>query len=478
MRKWILAFGFVVVGTSVIAAQEPVLSTRVAQAQPSQYKTPDCSLKNGHFMVGSGSTYLKSATETSIEGNRVRLISDAKRVLNEAITEKNQAENGAAWFYLGRAYLMEGDVAGADSAFTKAETYAPQCVEEIGRFRRTAWATLVPPATKFLEDGVGDSAITLLRQAHLIYRGEPNAMYMLGIYYNDQQQLDSAAAYFRQAADVSASNPELSAQRNKSTFNLAVILGQAGRHAEAVDAWRNYVQWLPDDQDGKKGLAQAFRGAGMIDSAMAIEAELVAAVGAGGEIDAGASNADLFSYGVNAFNAKDYDAAISAFSIVHEREPNNRDAIFNLTNSFYAKQDTTRLIAMAQQLVAIDPMNEYAQKLLGEGYRLANQTDELLEVVTAIEAAPFNFDVKNFRPTADGASLMAQAIGRQAKDIQGEPIAVEPVVLSVEFLAEGGTVVTTEEVTVPVLEPEAVHEVTVEGTGAGIVAWRYAKKEM
>ena len=478
MRKWILAFGFLVLSTSAVAAQERVLSDRVARAQPSRYKPPDCKLKNGHFMVGSGATYLKSALETSIEGNRVRLVSNAKRVLNQAMTEKGQAENGAAWYFLGRAYLMEGDVVGADSAFTKAERYAPQCAEEIDKFRRTAWVALVQPAIEFMEAGATDSAIALLRQGHVIYRAEPNAMYMLGVYHADMKQLDSAIVYFRQSADVSAANPELTEQRNKSIFNLAVLLGQVGRHAEALEAWRNYVTWLPDDQDGKKGLAQAYRGAGMIDSALAIEAELVAAVGAGGELDAGASTGDLFSYGVNAFSAKDYDAAISAFSIVLEREPHNRDAIFNLANSYYAKQDTTQLIAMAQQLVAIDPMNEYAQKLLGEGYRLADKTEELLEVVTAIEASPFNFDVKTFRPTADGASLQAQAIGRVARDIQGSPIPVEPVVLSVEFLAEGGTVVSTEEVTIPALEPEAVHEVIVEGTGAGIVAWRYAKKEM
>jgi tetratricopeptide (TPR) repeat protein len=426
MRKWILAFGFFVLGTSVIGAQERVLSLRVAQAQPSRYKAPDCKLKNGHFMVGSGATYLKSAIETSVEGNRVRLVSDAKRVLNQAITEKGQAENGAAWYFLGRAYLMEGDVVSADSAFTKAEAYAPQCAEEIGTFRRSAWVAVVQPAIKFLEAGANDSAITLLRQGHRIYRAEPNAMYMLGVYHADMKQLDSAIVYFRQSADVSATNPELNEQRNKSTFNLAVILGEAGRHAEATEAWRNYVTWVPDDEDGKKGLAQAFRGAGMIDSALAIEAELVAAVGAGGELDAGASTGDLFSYGVSAFEAKDYDAAIRAFAMVHQREPNNRDAIFNLANSFYAKEDTTQLIAMAQQLVAIDPMNEYAQKLLGEGYRLADKTEELIKVVTAIEASPFTFDVKTFRPTADGASLQAQAIGREAKDIQGRPLAVEP----------------------------------------------------
>lgn len=478
MRKWIFVVGFLVLGTSVLAAQEPVLSDRVAQAQPLRYQQPDCDLKNGHFLVGSGATYIKSATETSVQGSRARLVSDAKRVLLDAITNKGQAENGAAWFYLGRAYLMEGDVVGADSAFTKAERFAPQCAEETSKLRRASWVALVAPANQFLQDGVTDSAIPLLRLAQVVYRDEPNAMYMLGIYHNDMGQLDSAAYYFGQSAEVSAANPELTEQRNKSTFNLAVILGQLGRHAEAIEAWRNYLAWVPDDLDGKKGIAQAFRGAGMVDSAQAIEAELVAAAGTGGELDAGASTGDLFSYGVNAFNAQNYDAAIQAFSIVHEREPHNRDAIFNLANAFYAKRDTTQLIAMAEQLVAIDPMNEYSQKLLGEGYRLAARTDDLLEVVTALEASPFNFDVKMFRTREDGATLQAQAIGREAKDIQGNAIAVEPVVLSVEFLAEGGTVVATEEVTIPVLDPEAVHDVSVQGTGPGIVAWRYAKKEM
>jgi tetratricopeptide (TPR) repeat protein len=477
MRKLILATGFLVlVGTG--AAQAQVLSDRVAKAMPSRYQAPECKLKGGHFMVGSGATYLKSGTETSVQGNRVRLFSDAKRVLTEAITEKGQAENGAAWYYLGRTYLMEGDVTGADSAFTKAEGYEPECAEDIKKLRRAAWVALVQPATQFLENKATDSAVALLRLAQVIYRDEPNAMYVLGIYHSNERQLDSAIVYFKQAADVSAKNPALTEQRNKSTFNMAVLLNNAGRYPEAVDAWRQYTAWVPDDVDGKKGLAQAFRGANMPDSAMTIEAQLVSAAGAGGELDATASTGDLFSYGVNAFNAKDYNAAIKAFSTIREREPNNRDAVFNLANSYYAKQDTTRLIAAAKDLVAIDPMNEYALKLLGEGYRLAGKTDELVEIVTQIEASPFNLDVKTFTRTDDGASLVAQAIGREAKDIEGRKLKVAATVLSFEFLAEGGRVVASQEVTVPPLDAQAAHDVTVKAEGPGIVAWRYAKKEM
>lgn len=477
MRKLILAIGvLVLVGTG--AAQAQVLSDRVAKAMPSRYQPPDCNLKGGHFMVGSGATYLKSGTETSVEGNRVRLFSDAKRVLTEAITEKGQAENGAAWYYLGRTYLMEGDVIGADSAFTKAEGYEPECAAEIKQLRRVAWVALVQPATQFLEKEATDSAVALLRLAQIIYRDEPNAMYVLGIYHSNERQLDSAIVYFKQAAEVSAKNPALTEQRNKSTFNMAVLLSNAGRYPEAVEAWRQYTAWVPDDVDGKKGLAQAFRGANMPDSAMAIEAELVSAAGAGGELDATASTGDLFSFGVNAFNAKEYGAAIKAFSIIRDREPNNRDAVFNLANSYYASQDTTNLIAAAQELVRLDPMNEYALKLLGEGYRLAGNTEQLVKIVTEIEASPFNLDVKTFTRTEDGATLVAQAVGREAKDIEGRPLKVTPTVLAVEFLAEGGSVVSSEEVTIPPLEAAAVHDVTVKAAGPGIVAWRYAKKEM
>jgi len=477
MRKLILAVGLLVLVVTS-AAQAQVLSDRVAKAMPSRYDAPDCKLKGGHFMVGSGATYLKSGTETSIEGNRVRLFSDAKRVLTEAITEKGQAENGAAWYYLGRTYLMEGDVMGADSAFTKAEGYEPECAADIKKLRRVAWVALVQPATQFLENKATDSAVALLRLAQTIYRDEPNAMYVLGIYHSNERQLDSAIVYFKQAADVSAKNPDLTEQRNKSTFNMAVLLNNAGRYPEAVEAWRQYTAWMPDDVDGKKGLAQAYRGAGMPDSAMAIEAQLVSAAGTGGELDATASTGDLFSYGVNAFNAKDYDAAIKAFSIIHQREPGNRDAVFNLANSYYARQDTAQLIMAAQKLVEIDPMNEYALKLLGEGYRLGGKTDELVEIVTQIEASPFNLDVKTFTRTDDGASIVAQAIGREAKDIEGRKLKVNPTVLSFEFLAEGGQVVVSQDVTVPPLEAQAVHDVTVKVEGPGIVAWRYDKKEM
>ena len=45
----------------------------------------------------------------------------------------------------------------------------------------------------------------------------------------------------------------------------------------------------------------------------------------------------------------------------------------------------------------------------------------------------------------------------------------------VEFLNDAGDVVDSQEVTLPVLAPEATDQVIVEGTGPGITWWRYSQ---
>ena len=66
----------------------------------------------------------------------------------DAMRQNNQDENPAAWYYLGRIYLQEGDIYGADSTLARAEKGAPQCAQDIQNYRRNAWVALLrrPPA--------------------------------------------------------------------------------------------------------------------------------------------------------------------------------------------------------------------------------------------------------------------------------------------------------------------------------------------
>jgi hypothetical protein len=123
--------------------------TVVMAAQPARYEPAACGIKTGHFKVGSGATYLSTAITN--EANRERLLSDAEKVLVEAIRDNGQASNPAAWYYLGRVYLYEGNVIGADTAFGKAETLAPACKDEILLLRRATAGALQEPAGLLLQ---------------------------------------------------------------------------------------------------------------------------------------------------------------------------------------------------------------------------------------------------------------------------------------------------------------------------------------
>ena len=116
--------------------------------------------------------------------------------------QNGQDKNPAAWYYLGRIYLQQGKLAPADTALTQAEQLAPDCAKDIAGYRRNAWVALVKAGSKFEEDKNVDSALALYRQAGSIYRGSPIPYYQTAAILNDKGQADSAAYYFGQAAAV------------------------------------------------------------------------------------------------------------------------------------------------------------------------------------------------------------------------------------------------------------------------------------
>ncbi len=62
----------------------------------------------------------------------------------------------------------------------------------------------------------------------------------------------------------------------------ARCLSNTGKAAEAIPMFEKYLQRVPNDLSAKKALANAYRAAGQVDKAQALEKELVAAGGGGG----------------------------------------------------------------------------------------------------------------------------------------------------------------------------------------------------
>ena len=465
--------------TAAEAQQQKVLSARIAQSMPSAYRAPDCGLKSGHFKVSSGATYLKTGIEADIPDNQERALDNGEKVLIEAMQQNDQANNPAAWYYLGRIYLERGDLYGADSALTRAEKMAPACSKEIDGYRQNAWVALIKGGNGFEEQKNLDSALVLYRQAGVIFRKSPIPYYQAAVVYNEQGNTDSAAAYYGKAVAAGANATDTTEKkiRDRSAFNRGALLLNSQKHAEAAAAFEQYLKWVPNDVEAKRGLAAAYRGTGQAEKAQALEQEVVAAGGsAAGAGGAAAGSTDLMNVGVNLYNDKKYAEAAEAFAKVAEAEPNNRDALFNLANTYLALKDGAKLLAAAQRLSALEPLSENSLKLVGEGYKQAGNVDEAVKIAEQVLALPVDVRVTDFTPAAGGATLSATATGRQAQTAAGKPIPPAPVAITVEFLDAKGTVVGSQDVQIPALDAGKTHEIKAAAQGAGIAAWRYKRK--
>jgi tetratricopeptide (TPR) repeat protein len=455
-------------------AQGTSVSERVALGMMTvepKYEAAGCSAdKDLHFKSSSGRTYLSSAIGTDIEGNRSRLLDDGRRVLTEAITQNDQGQSGGAWFYLGRIYLHQGDLAGADSALARAETLAPDCAQQIDRLRRGAWFALVKPGTEYMEAEQTDSAAALFRAANSIYKGEPNAFVYLASIAYDSSDLPTALAYFDSALATPADTASAAA-RDQAMFNKAVVLLRMERAAEAVPVLQEFTTLHPDDVNAIRALMNAYVATGQRDSSEAV-AKRLEAMGEAVERTAVVEDTP-FNRAVAAYNAQQWAAAISAAEEVVAAAPLTHDALYMLARSNFELKKGAEVVKWASQLLAMDPMNENGLIMLGRGYNLTGNSTKAVETRLRLNRMLFGVSQAELTSTETGATFTATATGRTATNERAAAIPPAPKTLVVEMLDAGGTVVATAQAPVPALADDATHEISVTGQGAGIVAWRY-----
>jgi tetratricopeptide (TPR) repeat protein len=445
---------------------------RVARAIPSQYVEPTCDIKTGHFLVSSAATYLKSAGNAKDNTIRAGLNEKGIEVAERAIRENDQADNGAAWYYLGRNALQLGDIVAADSAFTRAAPLLPECVEDMKSWRRRAWSSLATPATEFADKGQADSAMALFQQSAIIAHDIPLTYYNLGVMFADGGQVDSAIANFARAQQAASTDTvTFRDDRNSATFNLAAMYQRKGDHAQAITELEKYISWRPDDQDARRALAGSFRAVGRTADAERVEKDLVAAAEASGTLSA----RDVMTVGITAFNDKRYQEAATAFEKVLAVEPYNNDAMFNLANTWFALKDGAKLLPVARKLVAYAPLSEENHRLLGQAFNMQQMQDSLMAVIGQMRSQPTNVTITSFAPRASGAALVGSAVGVKAER-DGAELPATAVTLVVEFLAHDGSVVGSQEVAIPALLEAQTFDWKAEATGEGIVGWRYRVK--
>ena len=195
-----------------------------------------CDIKAGHFRVNSAVVNLKTAAEKP--STKDRMLRQTLDVLTRAITSDAQDKNPAAWYYLGRYYVEMGDARGADSAFDRVETLAPQCRQDVAGYRDALWRDVVAAGLRNWQENRPDSAALLLRQAGALRPDHPRPFFSLGQLYAAHDQLDSAALYLTKAADLAGSDTAFAESKKEALGTVARLALRRAQSDPAAQRWQ------------------------------------------------------------------------------------------------------------------------------------------------------------------------------------------------------------------------------------------------
>lgn len=516
-------------------------------AGQNRWLPPRCNLKPGHYLVNSAVLYLKNSVETRFEEQKEKDLRDAERTLDQALTRGGQEKNPAAWYYLGRYYVLRQDGLGADSAFRRAEALEPQCQLDIQLYRRNyLWLPAYNAGVAALNAQQYDSALAAFRLAAAVYDGEPQTFSVLATtYFNLPQETflpestfraahpglpdsvatvlydslsrtryDSAAKYFRKAV-TTATEPKDSIVKRDGMFNLGNAFYAGRDYDSAAAAYSQYLAVVPNDPQALARLGDVLSQAGHEDSAMGVYRTIIAHADS-------VEPTSLFSAGVSIYNsapprpdsakvvtncrrdstggatvararrqaitaactavavkaAQDRDSAAQglyqlasrAFEAGLARAPRSRDGLYNLANAYFALQEPDKMLGVAQRLVAIDPLNRTALRLVAQAFQLKRQSDSALHYVTLADSLiPVEVSISRFVPEDQKASLGGLVTNYHDKQSA-------PLTLVFEFLDEQGNAVATQAEEVPAIPAGGSHAFQVQAMGSGIVAWRYKQQ--
>ena len=484
--------------------------TGPAAAQSSRWIGPKCDLKPGHFLVNSGALYLKSASETRFDDQKQKDLRDAYRVLNQALTTGSQEKNPAAWYYLGRYYLLVQDLPGADSAFTRAEALKPECKQDITTWRQAMWVPTFNAGVAAWQANNPDSAIKAFRNAAAMDQSDPRAFKYLATLLFNSGHPDSAIVYFRRAADIAAKDPKYAQDRKDALYNLARIQHSQQRWPESEATYREYLTLYPNDAEVLASLGSVYMQTGKRDSAFAIYRRIIGQADSVGAVPLFRAGVEIFQSAPpepdtaaaaascrtearasrltparirarcdsvttrmlreHAAAANDaYRLSAQAFEAGVRLNPYYRDGLFNLVNAYLVVNDSAKMLAPAQRLVSVDPMNRQSLRLLAFAHQRVGHVDSTLHYLRMADSTLLaDVTVTQFDTDEQGATLKGVVA-----NLRTTPAPLFKLVF--EFVNLKGDVVTTQSVDVPAIAPTQSHAFEIKATGPGIAAWRYRK---
>ncbi|HEY0931015.1 MAG TPA: hypothetical protein VGE27_13915 [Gemmatimonas sp.] len=374
-------------------------------------------------------------------------------------------------------------VAQLDASYKAIEAAVPACKEDVAGMRQNeAWLALTRAALDASNGGKLDSAEYYAKRSMLVSNESPYPHYVLANVANSKGDKKTAITHWKHVVERAGTDTSYRDLRNGSLYysamaqyELAVSQNGAEQVATAKEAAGTFKELLtvyPESPDGAnlmQGWADALTLAKDSVNLPQVYADLLANPDKGNDIT-------LTMGGVIATRANKIDDALKLFEASVKKNPSGRDALRNLSATYYGKDMFDKMFEPAKQLVAVDPNNydgwmmfAYAAQGMTKNAKTPAEkkawTDSLVKYQTIAEALPVKVDVAGFTRGAQNASLTLSL--EQVADAGGNYS------VTAEFLDATGKVVATGTESSGAIKKGERKEVTIKAEGAGIYGYRY-----
>ena len=245
---------------------------------------------------------------------------------------------------------------------------------------------------------------------------------------------------------------------------------------QAAALFKSYLDMAPDGENAmsaRAAYARSLQDAGETAAVEGVYADMLAD-------PAKYTALQLFEAGVVQANGKRFDDAAKLYEAGLQMNPYYRDALFNLSNVYFAQHLPEKMGPVVERLRAVDPMNPDVLKLAGavwqERGRQATDPkakkmtqDSVIAYIDQSGKLPARVTVTQFTVSRNGtANLVGLAENLGAASASH--------VISFDLLDKTGAVVGKTDVKLDAMAAKASTEFKTQLVAATAVAWRYTFK--
>ena len=375
-----------------------------------------------------------------------------------------------------------------DSLFSVIEKAQPACVQTTLAWRaQRPWFSLVQASFSQLTGGNPDSAAKLAERSRILNRTSAYGPYVIGQVAATKKDLATMRAMLTEAVRLAGSDTNYTDIRHRSLLTMARSTSEVAERAQGADkepAAKLAVSDLRVFLNEAGNDADAVPVRGMLAELLLALKDTLGVVGVYGDLLANPAkygDYEKVSAGVMMTRLNKNAEAGRMFELALEQNPYQRDALNNVSATYYSTKKFKEMLPVALKLTTVDPNNPdnwlwyaYAYQGIGAGYTAKDAasvklrrayTDSVVKYQTKSDNMLVKVTFANFFRGQNETTLQGSVENRDKT--------AKNVTMLVEFLDKDGNAMGSAEAKLDLVAPKGSKDFKVVLPKGGVSAFRY-----